>query len=434
MKQVSVIISTYTADVSGICSALYELGGMVVIHDPSGCNSTYNTHDEPRWYEQDSLVFISGLSEMDAIMGNDEKFIGDIVRAAKDLSPRFIALVRSPIPMMIGTDFDAIREIIERETGIPTFYFPTNGMHSYVQGVGMALAAMAEHMVEAALPSRGSMNLLGVTPLDFSINGTFASMRAFFEKNGYDIISTFAMGSKPEEIARAGEADINVVVSSAGLAAAKVLRERFGTPYVVGMPVRPFADRLLACMKKTEKDRENRIAYREEQEEGVQTAPEQTGQIPVGQREQTGQILAGQKEQAGSITDESAKKDGSEICLIGEAVVSQSLAYAMKLRYGSSVRGLCPLETEEELLAPALCRNVDSEEEIRTLVRGAAGMIADPMYQPVCPEQTPFFPLPHEAFSGRIYRKQIPDLSDIGFLDAWMKQWFGEEAGDGTEL
>ena len=155
MKQVSVIISTYTADVSGICSALYELGGMVVIHDPSGCNSTYNTHDEPRWYEQDSLVFISGLSEIDAIMGNDEKFIGDIVRAAKDLSPRFIALVRSPIPMMIGTDFDAIREIIERETGIPTFYFPTNGMHSYVQGVGMALAAVAEHMVETALPSRG---------------------------------------------------------------------------------------------------------------------------------------------------------------------------------------------------------------------------------------------------------------------------------------
>ena len=434
MKQVSVIISTYTADVSGICSALYELGGMVVIHDPSGCNSTYNTHDEPRWYEQDSLVFISGLSEIDAIMGNDEKFIGDIVWAAKDLSPQFIALVRSPIPMMIGTDFDAIREIIERETGIPTFYFPTNGMHSYVQGVGLALAAVAEHMVETALPSRGTMNLLGVTPLDFSINGTLASMYAFFEKNGYDIISTFAMGSKPEEIARAGEADINVVVSSAGLAAAKVLRERFGTPYVVGMPVKPFTDRLLACMEKTEKDRKNRIAYREKQEEGGQTAPEQTGQIPVGQREQNRQILAGQKEQTGSITDESAKKDGSGICLIGEAVVSQSLAYAMKLRYGSSVRVLCPLEAEEELLAPALCQSVDSEEEVRALVRGATGIIADPMYQPVCPEQTPFFPLPHEAFSGRIYRKQIPDLTDIGFLDAWMKQWSGEEAEDGTEF
>ena len=78
MKQVSVTLSTYTADVSGVCSALYELGGMVVIHDPSGCNSTYNTHDEIRWYEQDSMIYISGLTEIDAVMGNDEKMICDI--------------------------------------------------------------------------------------------------------------------------------------------------------------------------------------------------------------------------------------------------------------------------------------------------------------------------------------------------------------------
>ena len=147
MKQVSVVISTYTADVSGVCSALYELGGMVVIHDPSGCNSTYNTHDEPRWYDMDSLVFISGLSEIDAIMGNDEKFIQDIIRAARELKPRFIALVRTPVPMMIGTDFEAIRDIIEEETGLPVFYFPTNGMHSYVQGVEMALEMVAERLV-----------------------------------------------------------------------------------------------------------------------------------------------------------------------------------------------------------------------------------------------------------------------------------------------
>ena len=50
MRQSYKIIPVYTADVSGVCSALYELGGMVVMHDPSGCNSTYNTHDEIRWY------------------------------------------------------------------------------------------------------------------------------------------------------------------------------------------------------------------------------------------------------------------------------------------------------------------------------------------------------------------------------------------------
>ena len=40
------VISIYAADTSGVCSALYELGGMTVVHDASGCNSTYAAHDE----------------------------------------------------------------------------------------------------------------------------------------------------------------------------------------------------------------------------------------------------------------------------------------------------------------------------------------------------------------------------------------------------
>ena len=68
MKQTARILSTYSADTFGVCSALYELGGMVVIHDPSGCNSTYTTHDEPRWFSKPSQIFVSALTEQDAIL------------------------------------------------------------------------------------------------------------------------------------------------------------------------------------------------------------------------------------------------------------------------------------------------------------------------------------------------------------------------------
>ena len=47
MKRINRILPVYAADISGVCSALYELGGMTVMHDASGCNSTYTTHDEP---------------------------------------------------------------------------------------------------------------------------------------------------------------------------------------------------------------------------------------------------------------------------------------------------------------------------------------------------------------------------------------------------
>ena len=149
MRQSYKIIPVYTADVSGVCSALYELGGMVVMHDPSGCNSTYNTHDEIRWYDQDSLIYISGLTEIDAVMGNDAKFIHDIEETARELKPKFIALAGSPIPFMNGTDFPAIAQVIETETGIPAFAIPTNGMHDYTYGAGMLWQGLQSDLQES---------------------------------------------------------------------------------------------------------------------------------------------------------------------------------------------------------------------------------------------------------------------------------------------
>ena len=89
MKQTNVWLPVYAADNSAVCSALYELGGLIVMHDASGCNSTYNTHDETRWYDQDSMIFISGLSEMDAILGADEKLVAEITETASPKPMRF---------------------------------------------------------------------------------------------------------------------------------------------------------------------------------------------------------------------------------------------------------------------------------------------------------------------------------------------------------
>ena len=117
MKRSYKIIPIYTADVSGVCSALYELGGMTVMHDPSGCNSTYNTHDEIRWYDKDSLIYISGLSEIDAVMGNDAKFINDIEEAARELKPDqkdlwLNGLYRVYYNLQMGPEFEEIEKLM----------------------------------------------------------------------------------------------------------------------------------------------------------------------------------------------------------------------------------------------------------------------------------------------------------------------------------
>ena len=148
MKNTYQILPVYSGDVSGACAALYELGGMVVMHDPSGCNSTYNTFDEVRWYEKESLIFLSGMTDVDAITGNDKKLIADILMAAGELHPRFIALVNSPIPFLNGTDFAGICRILEDRLNIPAFYVSTNGAHDYTEGAGQAFLQAARRLVD----------------------------------------------------------------------------------------------------------------------------------------------------------------------------------------------------------------------------------------------------------------------------------------------
>ncbi len=348
MRQTAHILSTYSADTFGVCSALFELGGMVIMHDASGCNSTYTTHDEPRWYDMDSLLYITGLSEIEAIMGDDEKVVSDVVSAAKALHPKFIALCGTPIPTMIGTDFAAVAKVIEARTGIPALGIPTTGMNPYTHGIDRAFCQLAERFVQKAEVIPRTANILGLTPLDFSTNGQDAAIMKAVEEQGYRILSRWAMGNTLEELSQAAAAEVNFVVSSAALNLARQLKACFGTPYRVGLPM---GGRF--------------IDLTEEFENKTYGAP-----APADVRQ--------------------------DIRIFGEAVYSAALAKDIETQTGRSAIGIDATELWED--------------DVMRLMQGAQIIIADPMFEPVCPKDAHFIGLPHEACSGRIYRDGIPDL------------------------
>ncbi len=401
MRQAYRIIPIYTADVSGVCSALYELGGMTVMHDPSGCNSTYNTHDEIRWYDQDSLIFISGLTDIDAIMGNDEKFLRDIEDVAEELKPKFIALASSPIPFMNGTDFPGLARALTAETGIPAFSVPTSGMHDYVYGAGLALSEIARHFTGAAEKRKRKLNLLGVTPLDFGPQPMVDAMKRRLEKYGWEILSTWAMGDTLEDLSHAGEAEVNLVVSSVGIPAANVLREKFGTPFLVGTPVEGYEDEISDALEKAAGSFYEAFEYKKE-----------------NPAEKNGTQISGRQEELWKVTPDQViylrKKDSPlsgfiptpDITLIGEPVTMGSLAAAIEQKCGKKVQLLCPLEITEGLLRQE-DEVIRGEEAMEEKLKTARIIVADPLYRPICPESATFYEMPHIAFSGRIYLKNL---------------------------
>lgn len=347
MKKTYRILPVYTGDVSGAASALYEFGGMTVIHDPSGCNSTYNTHDETRWFDKESLIYISGLNDIDAITGNDDKFISDICAAAERMKPRFIALANSPLPYLNGTDFKGICRVLEEKTGLPCFYVNTNAMHDYSMGQSEAFLSFAKKMLqspEKKIPN--GVNIIGMTPLDLTSTK--------IELSGYETVSNWGLNTSYDEAVRAVEAELNIAVSSSGIAACKYMEEEYGIPYIKGLPWEGKPSDYMDVERKP-----------------------------------------------------------SVNFIVGEPVISGSIAAYIKIKTGIDYNVIATTEITDGLLLKC-DRKCHGEEELEEALKEADNIIADPMVRLISPPNANFIELPHFALSGRLYLKKIPDLLKPG--------------------
>ena len=442
--QTHVFTSTYTADVSGVCSALYELGGMTVIHDPSGCNSTYSTHDEPRWFDTDSLMFVSGLDEMTAVLGDDNVLIDDVTHAVRDLKPRFVTLCSGSIPHIIAFDCKGVAHLLEKRTGVPMLPVATTGNRSYVAGVGAALTEWVKRFADSLespyrVGSSGSpdcsantlegaagpescagkklngaadpepcgnesfsVNLLGITPLDFSINGNVDAMRKVFEDAGIPVNCCAAMGESFDSLRHIFRASVNVVVSSCGRRLARYMEQTAGIPYVEGTPIGAYgAARLPELAKEAYEKKRVSLA-------GVSgTAGKETAARPGSLR----MLLAKKKGDSegiclwkGNPAHERWDVPDGQILIIGEEVFAQSLA--------ATINQLTP-DCRHGLQAFAVWPDVDHgfpEDVLAELIRKSRYIIGDPLYRTIPHDSTQntFVDFPHEAYSGRIFRGRIP--------------------------
>ena len=374
MRIVSSVISIHSSDTAGVCSSLYELGGMTVVHDASGCNSTYATHDEPRWYRHASRTYISALTESDMILGNDERFIDNVVKAVSQVSPcPFIAICGSPMPLMVGTDFEALAREIEHRSGVPVLALHTNGMNSYLKGVNEALTAFAGRFLPDALPkSTRKVNILGATPLDFSVNGQVESICSFLTEKGFEVNTVWSMNTSFEALKKTTEASVNLLVSSAGLELARFFETEFQTPFVTGIPMgRTWGSRCITALRKA-----------------VETGESSS---PLLEREGDGKA-----------------------CIIGETVWASSLACALQAERGIAARVLNPLEEEFAFLVEGDL-TVPDEKSVENAFAESSSIFGDPLYQTVAPAGIPFYGIPHEAFSGRCFRKNMKNYCGENF-------------------
>lgn len=206
-------LTPFAPDQSGAVAALYGLGGMCVVVDAGGCVGNICGFDEPRWFEpgQRERIFSAGLRDMDAILGRDDALVDKVAAALgrSGIGARFVALVGTPVPAVIGTDLTALARLVERRCGVPAFAVECNGMRPYDVGAAEAYRAYLRRFA----PENGVVGVLGALPLDVPYPWDVEEKcRGTFFHEG------------------------NLAVSPAGLEAARYLRRTTGAPYEVGFP------------------------------------------------------------------------------------------------------------------------------------------------------------------------------------------------------
>lgn len=234
VKGLHKMIYPFAPDQSGAAAVLYEMGGMIIIVDAGGCAGNICGFDEPRWLDKKSAIFSAGLRDMDAIMGRDDLMIDKITRASKKIDARFVALIGTPVPATIGTDYKALRRMAEKRTGLPVITMNTSGAGWYDEGIEKAYEALIGKFTNDAYTQpvmRGAAGVLGVTPLDSGRLDAADRIGEVLKAEGMTEVFCHGTACGLSDLGRAGSAEKNIVAAVSGLKAARMLKEKYGTPY-----------------------------------------------------------------------------------------------------------------------------------------------------------------------------------------------------------
>ena len=289
MKGLRKYLTPFAPDQSGAESVLYDLGGMVVILDAGGCTGNICGFDEPRWSTMRSAVFSAGLRDMDAIFGRDKLLLEKTASAAEKIRAEFIAIIGTPVPSVIGTDYKAVKRMLEKRVDVPVLTVETNGMRLYDRGAQDAYMALFSAFAREKAgteesqagrtgpeegqvgsnedrgcpnesesspneskacpdegrndfeerqdnPKGGRIGVLGADPLDLPAGEKSARLlREALEEEGAEPL-LYGSGAPLSAYRDAFLNRKNIVVSPSGMKAALFLQKKYGTPFEACYP------------------------------------------------------------------------------------------------------------------------------------------------------------------------------------------------------
>lgn len=228
------------SDRMGIIWSLLAVQGAIVLeYGPAG-----TTHYSMGLYGGLGLrfqnrLFTTHMSEDDVVMGDVTRLEEALIELDKSYAPQVIFVVASSVTAVIGTDIKGVCRYMQREVKAKLVAFEQGGFRGdYSIGLAETYKLLVKNLPKKDVQAeKGLYNLIGASAWRYRMASDIWEVKNLLtEALGLSCNACLCCDTSVDELEKLGRAQVNIVLGNEGLAAAKLLEEKFGTPYVYAVP------------------------------------------------------------------------------------------------------------------------------------------------------------------------------------------------------
>ena len=228
------------SDRMGIIWSLLAVQGAIVLeYGPAG-----TTHYSIGLYGGLGLrfqnrMFTTHMSEDDVVMGDVTRLEDAIVELDKSYAPKVIFVVASSVTAVIGTDIKGVCRYMQNEVKARLVAFEQGGFRGdYSIGLAETYKLLVRNLPQKDVAQEaGVYNIIGASAWRYRMASDIWEVKSLLDEAlGLSCNACLCCDTSVEELEDMGLAQVNIVLGNEGLAAAKYLQEKFGTPYVYAVP------------------------------------------------------------------------------------------------------------------------------------------------------------------------------------------------------
>ena len=228
------------SDRMGIIWSLLAVQGAIVLeYGPAG-----TTHYSMGLYGGLGLrfqnrMFTTHMSEDDVVMGDVTRLEDALVELDKNYAPKVIFVVASSVTAVIGTDIKGVCRYMQNEVKAKLIAFDQGGFRGdYSIGLAETYKLLVRNLPQKGVAQeKGIYNIIGASVWRYRMESDVWEIKSLLsEALGLSCNACLCCDTSVEELEDMGQAQVNIVLGNEGLAAARYLQEKFGTPYVYAVP------------------------------------------------------------------------------------------------------------------------------------------------------------------------------------------------------